>query len=130
MKYKKGLIVGVPVFLILIIVASIYFVWPPDFGGRRIVLASAESQAGEQFEVVQFWSSDFYRTQIEQRKRDGSVSVAVIDSDDRKRWSASLMVNEGDSTLSVAVPADSTPLLYSWSRTGFIHRSGNHRVRP
>lgn len=62
-------------------------VWPPDIGStRRSLLASAESESGERFKMVQFRGSDFYTTRVEHISPDGTVHIAVIDSDDRKQW--------------------------------------------
>lgn len=104
-------------------------VWIPDIGGKVSLLASAESTTGERFKVVQFWGSDFYTTQVEHISPDGTVNVAVIDSDDRKQWPCSARVIEAEKKLVIVLSDGSSPIEYLWDRKWFVTLPGWQRVR-
>lgn len=106
-------------------------IWPPDiFSGKANVLATGESESRMRFKVVQFWSWDFYTTQLEQINPNGTVDKAVIDCDDNKQWSCSLQIVESESKLIITLGDGSPPIEYSWERKWFILPPGQHRARP
>ncbi len=96
-------------------------VWPPDIvSGRETVLASVQSQSGERFKLVQFWGIDFYTTQLEHIRPDGSVKITQIDGDDDKRWKYSAELIEADKTLVVSFPDKPLTTNYRWDVQRFV----------
>ena len=96
-------------------------VWPPDIvSGRATVLASVQSQSGERFKLVQFWGVDFYTTQLEHIRPDGSVKITQIDGDDEKRWKYSAELIEADKTLAVSFPDKPLTTNYRWDLQRFV----------
>lgn len=118
MASAKKIVLGVILLLLTMVGAFVcYFVWPPDIFGKVTVLASAQSQSGEQFKIVQFWGADFYTTQLEQVSPDGTQRTTVIDGDDKKQWSCSVNVIDSENKLIIAIPAGSEPFEYRWDQT-------------
>ena len=107
-------------------------VWPPDIGSRKpALLATAESVSGERFKIVQFWNGvDFYTTQVEDIRPDGTVHIAVIDGDDRKQWPCSAKVIEAEKKLLITLSDRSPPIEYMWDKKLFVTLPGWQRVRP
>jgi hypothetical protein len=91
-------------------------VWPPDiFSGKVSILASAKSNSGAQFRVVQFFNGyESYTTQLEQINVEGATDVVVIDGDAFKYWSCSIDVIENDEKLVVSFPSSGRKLEYYW----------------
>lgn len=119
--------------LLGILWSALYYalgVWLPDIAsGKETLLASAESVTGERFKVVQFWSYDFYTTQVEQVSPDGTINVAVIDCDDRKQWPSSSWVSEAEKKFVINLSDGSPPVEYLWEKKWFVTLPGWVRVR-
>jgi len=70
-------------------------VWIPDFTGIPRTLGQATSAKGERFKVVQYWNHvDFYTTEVQITKTDGSTSVVVIDGDANRNRDAAIALDE------------------------------------
>lgn len=106
-------------------------VWPPDiFTGRAVVLSSARSQDGHEFQVVQYWNySDFYTTEIEDLAPNGELTIAQIDSDDKKQWSCALQVIEAERKVLVSFPTEGDIWDYRWD-IGYIVAPRDARKFP
>ena len=128
----KASVVLVGVCLAVFFYMSYNGIWPPDvFFARRTVLATASSQSGELFKIVQFWKGyDLsYTTQIEQTGPNGKLYIVVIDGDDLKLWSCLIKVIEEEKKLVIVLPDGSPPIEYLWDQKQFILSPGRQRVR-
>lgn len=115
--------------LIVVLVGLIgclnYYIWFPDIvRGQTTLLASAESQSGDQFKVVQFWGPDFYTTQLEHIGPDGTTNVAMIDWDDTKQWSCSISLIEGEKKLVISFSSERQVFEYRWDLGYFVLPAG------
>ena len=99
----------------------VWGVWPPDiFTGRTVVLSAATSQDGHRFQVVQYWNySDFYTTELEDLAPNGELTIAQIDSDDKKQWSCKLQVIAAEQKVLVSFPTEPEVWDYRWD-IGYI----------
>lgn len=105
-------------------------VWPPDIvSGKGTLLASAESESGERFKIVQFWGIDFYTTQLEHIRPDGLIRKSVIDADDDKRWKCSAEVVEAEKTVVVSFPERPLITNYRWDLHRFVAPAGREPLR-
>jgi hypothetical protein len=71
-------------------------VWLPDvISASEHTLAEQRLASGHSFRVIQYWNrGDFYNTELLHTSPDGVVEKYVLDADDDKSWSVSLVVDE------------------------------------
>lgn len=76
------------------LVVGVYGIWPPDFDGRKLTLASATAPDGTRLRVEQYWNHiDFYSTDFYATPPGGKTVKYVIDGDDRKRWRGEIQIS-------------------------------------
>lgn len=86
----------------------------PELFGRRRTIAWQKMADGHAFRVVQHWNGiDFYTTELQHIAPSGDVKTYVVDGDDERRTSATLIVNARKRTADIKL-VDSTVHWY-WS---------------
>lgn len=100
MKWRRISLLAVGTLLAL---PPLLGVWLPDvITASEHTLAEARLASGHVFRVVQFWNRvDFYSTKLRITAPDGTTVNHTLDGDDRKRWRATLTLDELNHTAAV-----------------------------